>query len=109
KTKEIARRAAIPVGTLYQFFPNRDAVLMELARAQLAEFDARFRPALADASVGEGSRELLGRLLGSLRDAYVKTPGLAMLVGTTQGHRELEPIYARHNDVVAGWVAMALH
>jgi AcrR family transcriptional regulator len=39
-TNAIAARAGASVGTLYQFFPNKDAVLRSLAMRYAAEFDA---------------------------------------------------------------------
>ena len=39
-TSAIAERAGVPVGTLYQFFPNRDAVLAGLALQYLDDMEA---------------------------------------------------------------------
>src|SRR5688572_23233531 len=43
-TNAIADEAGVPVGTIYQFFPNRDAVLVALLERQLAAFDQRIEP-----------------------------------------------------------------
>ncbi len=40
-TSAIARRAGLSIGSLYQYFPNRHAVLAALARKLLGETDAR--------------------------------------------------------------------
>ena len=38
--RRIAERAGVPVGTLYQFFPDKGSVVDAVARAYIAEFDA---------------------------------------------------------------------
>src|ERR1700727_158166 len=36
-TNRIAERAGVSIGSLYQYFPNKDAILVALARRHLAE------------------------------------------------------------------------
>ena len=40
-TKEVARRARVPIGTLYQFFPGMDGLLRSLAQRNLATYNGR--------------------------------------------------------------------
>ncbi len=40
-TKEVARRARVPIGTLYQFFPGMDGLLGALARRNLDRYTGR--------------------------------------------------------------------
>lgn len=40
-TREVARRAEVPIGTLYQFFDGKQALCAELARRNLVEFLTR--------------------------------------------------------------------
>ncbi|MGW5646000.1 TetR family transcriptional regulator [Saccharopolyspora sp. NPDC003752] len=40
-TKEVARRAEVPIGTLYQFFPDREGLIGALAARNLESFLAR--------------------------------------------------------------------
>jgi AcrR family transcriptional regulator len=99
-TNAIAREAGLPVGTLYQFFPNREAILLALAEQSLEALSARFAPQLEQ---GAGL-DPIDRVIDTLRDAYVDIPGLAVLVGTTQGHPALEEVYATNNARIVGWV-----
>lgn len=50
-TRAMATRADVPVATLYQFFPNRDAILHEVLSGYLAQRDADSAEALAGMSV----------------------------------------------------------
>jgi hypothetical protein len=80
---------------------------MALAKASLDAMDERFRPLLA-AAPPRDLDDAVARLVGVLRDAYVEIPGLATLVGTTQGHPALEEVYATHNLSIVGWIGSFL-
>src|SRR5262252_9399025 len=45
-TNRIAERAGISIGTLYEYFPNKDAILIAMARQRLAEDERLVRQAL---------------------------------------------------------------
>src|SRR5947207_4379776 len=45
-TNRIAERAGVSIGSLYQYFPNKDAIVAELARRHIAEIGAVAWPAL---------------------------------------------------------------
>ncbi len=47
-TNEIAREARVSVGSLYQYFPNKDALLVEIARRHIACTVAAFDALIAD-------------------------------------------------------------
>jgi AcrR family transcriptional regulator len=46
-TNRIAEAAGLSVGSLYQYFPNKDAILVELVREHIADGSARIVAALA--------------------------------------------------------------
>ena len=48
-TNRIAEAASMSVGSLYQYFPNKDAILVELVNAHIAEGMTAVAGALADA------------------------------------------------------------
>jgi len=49
-TNRVAERAGVSVGSLYQYFPNKGALLGELMRRHMAELEHRFEAILADAA-----------------------------------------------------------
>jgi AcrR family transcriptional regulator len=48
-TNAIAERAGVSVGTLYEYFPNKEAVLIAMARRQLGEDEGEIAKVLAEA------------------------------------------------------------
>ncbi|GAA3367201.1 hypothetical protein GCM10020367_68370 [Streptomyces sannanensis] len=51
-TKEVARRARVPIGTLYQFFSGRDALLSALALRNLERYTDRLARRMAAEAPG---------------------------------------------------------
>ncbi|PPE73568.1 TetR family transcriptional regulator [Solimonas fluminis] len=116
-TARIADRAGISVGSLYQYFPNKDAILVALAERHLDDAEAQARR-LLDAAAG-GDRWPLELLLEALVAAFLalhqQHPGLHRLLyeggllpeQTRERLRQLERRYgeelaqvlARHPEV----------
>ncbi|MFC6978173.1 TetR/AcrR family transcriptional regulator [Microbulbifer taiwanensis] len=67
----VARRADIPIGSLYQFFPDRNALIARLFHAQLMATDALVMEALSGARSMAELRKILrpfpGRYTGTSR------------------------------------------
>jgi AcrR family transcriptional regulator len=51
-TKEVARRAEVPIGTFYQFFPDKQGLVRALALRNLEAFLGRVSERIADAELG---------------------------------------------------------
>jgi AcrR family transcriptional regulator len=69
---EVARRAGVSIGTLYNHFPNRGALLDAVLPAQLAEFDRLATAALADPDAWRGFTGFLdGMFVMQARDRAV--------------------------------------
>src|SRR5271165_1676775 len=51
-TNRIAERAGVSIGTVYQYFPNKDAILVALALQHLAEGTAALQPHLEALGAG---------------------------------------------------------
>jgi AcrR family transcriptional regulator len=102
-TDLIARRARVPVGTLYQFFPSKQAVFHAVVSRQLEELDRRFQPVFGAGFDAVPLATMVGRTIDALVDAYLAVPGLARLVGAAASP-ELERLYARNNARIAAWI-----
>lgn len=78
-TNRIAAAASMSVGSLYQYFPNKDSILVELVRRHIDEGTARMREELARATAGGGSvriTDLIGGLVDAMIANHAGDPGL---------------------------------
>lgn len=100
-TNAIARLARLPVGTLYQFFPNRDAVLQALLQTQLAAFDEVLWPLLAPSEDEQPLEQQIDRIVDALAKAYLQVPGLAPLMRALRSEPTFEAVSQKNNEVVA--------
>ncbi|MBB4864113.1 AcrR family transcriptional regulator [Pseudomonas nitritireducens] len=78
-TNHVAQLAGVSVGTLYQYFPNKDRVLDELARRELAQLANGVMAAL-----GERAEDSPGSRIRAVIHAAVSAYG-----GRTGAHRAL--------------------
>lgn len=102
-TNYVAERAGVSVGSLYQYFPNKDAILTALVERHLDAVDVVIRAGLADlGDLGVPLRHGVRRMLERLVDVHDANPGLTRAVETQVGQmpripeafRERERLYA---------------
>ena len=79
-TRSVAEGAGVPVASLYQYFSDRDAVLLALVERDIAEMDDQVRADLA----------------------VLRTLSIASLVETTM--RAYTKVFARRPEFVAIWL-----
>jgi AcrR family transcriptional regulator len=73
-TARIAGEAGVSVGSLYQYFPDRGAIIDALARRYMDEFE-RLMDALAERAVAERWDDLPGALIDAYAERYRTAPG----------------------------------
>jgi AcrR family transcriptional regulator len=77
-TKEVARRAQVPIGTLYQFFPGMDGLLGALALRNLERFNDRLTRRIEEEQPSD-----VGALVDLAVEEYVAmhrtTPGFGVV------------------------------
>jgi AcrR family transcriptional regulator len=74
-TNRIAAEASLSVGSLYQYFPSKDAILVELVRRHIAEGTERLLAGLAAAG-GDDLRAVLGAVVDAMIANHAGDPGL---------------------------------
>ena len=75
-TNRIAERAGVSIGTLYQYYPNKDAILVALAREHLAEGTAALQPHLERLSAGASFEDELPGIVDAMVSLHALAPRL---------------------------------
>ncbi|HTA15330.1 MAG TPA: TetR/AcrR family transcriptional regulator [Solirubrobacteraceae bacterium] len=75
-TNRIAERAGVSIGSLYQYFPNKDAILVALARQHIADSTAMLQPHLQ--RLGSSARwdDVLPDIVDAMVAMHALAPGL---------------------------------
>lgn len=68
-TNAVAQTAGVSIGTLYQYFPNKDAILDALAEREMAQISQRVLAALAEAAPRQ-PEENVRRLVNAITASY---------------------------------------
>jgi AcrR family transcriptional regulator len=105
----IARELKISVGSLYHYFPNKQAILYAMAEHWLAEYslalDAIDDQALEGFDINGFSELALGRLM----QVYREQQGMLPLVQAMCAVPELYELDANHDDMVVSRLGKMFH
>jgi AcrR family transcriptional regulator len=105
--RRIAERAGVPVGTLYQFFPDKGSVVDAVARAYIAEFDALVDGLVSSAGDGDWS-DPVGRIVDEFAALYRSHPGYVALWSGRHLSQELARADEANNQLIAAGVQRLL-
>jgi AcrR family transcriptional regulator len=75
-TNRIAERAGVSIGTLYQYFPNKDAILVALVYRHIAEGTAALGPHLQRLNCGASFEDVLPDIVHAMVAMHALAPGL---------------------------------
>ncbi|WP_234376851.1 TetR family transcriptional regulator [Streptomyces sp. TP-A0356] len=111
-TNAIAREAGVSPGTLYQFFPNKEAIAVGLGDHLLQQWLESQGRALADENIGLPLEELLDAALDPLIAFNLENPAFGVLLHgpdtpgpIAQEHSALhEASLTRIEEIVAGYL-----
>jgi AcrR family transcriptional regulator len=79
--RRLAEEAEVPVGTIYQFFTDKGAVVDALARSYIGEFDAMIELLVADAESRQWD-DVVDTVIDAAIEMYRSRPGyLAIWIG----------------------------
>jgi len=84
-TNAVAERAGVSIGSLYQYFPGKDALTLALMRREDERFDAEAAMALGESS----GREALKGFIGVCVRQQLERPVLAHLLDVEQARPPL--------------------
>ncbi len=100
-TSLIALQAGVPVASVYAYFPNKMAVVAELAREAMEEVDA-ILIALLPAEMGPGSLEAaVDSAIETVLAGYRAVPARQKLFSSIRGNATLEPVLRASDDRMA--------
>ncbi|PBC10788.1 TetR/AcrR family transcriptional regulator [Mesorhizobium sp. WSM3859] len=97
---EVAERAGVSIGSLYQFFPDKRAIVWALAERYTAESQACISAALTDVRDAEGLKQAFSELVDIYYQLFLAEPVIRDVWSGTQADkalRELELADSRAN------------
>jgi AcrR family transcriptional regulator len=107
-TKMIAQRANTAIGSLYDFFPNKETIASRLSEQYLDEMRALYEELLADELVQVPLAQLIDRLLDPLVQYHRTHPGMLALWLKSQDDPRLSAMKQDLTDVLAQKTARML-
>ncbi|RZL28974.1 MAG: TetR/AcrR family transcriptional regulator [Sphingomonas sp.] len=108
-TNAIAERAGVSVGSLYQYFPNKDAITRALIRRELEMLEA----AVMAIDVAQSASAPLSSLIAIAVDQQMQRPVLAQLLEVEEDRlcadSDVAPVRARIGDALSAILGLTLH
>ena len=95
-TNAVAATAGVSIGTLYQYFPNKQAIFDALADREIAAMSVRVMAAMEDASIATPQRRIAA-VVGAVAQSYGQRHRAHRLVAThsLRGSGRLAPLLSR--------------
>jgi len=101
--REVARRAGVPIGSLYQYFPSKTAIIRELAKRNLERVSLMLQNELDGLLVEYGGRpsplQAVNRIIDAYYNYYRDHPAATAVWAGAQADpvlRQLDAIDTRH-------------
>jgi AcrR family transcriptional regulator len=89
---EVAERAGVSIGSLYQFFPDKGAIIWALAERHTAESQACIAAALRDVTDAEGLRRAFSELVDIYYGLFLAEPVMRDIWSGTQADKALRQL-----------------
>ena len=101
-TNAVAASAGVSIGTLYQYFPNKAAILDALADREVAGMSARVVSAMRDETI-PSARERIAAVVGAVAASYggrTAAYRLTMAHSLSQGGKRMDGVLAAMRSVL---------
>jgi AcrR family transcriptional regulator len=104
-TAAIAEEAGVPIGSVYQYFPNKLAVLAELARRVMEQVDLKTASLIAEDFGILPWDQAIDRAIDATMQGYAEQPGYLQLLLNIRPTPEFRMITDESNERVAAMLA----
>jgi AcrR family transcriptional regulator len=104
-TAAIAETAGVPIGSVYQYFPNKLAILAELARRVMEEVDLKTASLIAEDFGVLPWDQAIDRAIDATIQGYAEQPGYLQLLLSIRPTPEFRAITDESNERVAAILA----
>ena len=104
-TAAIAEEAGVPIGSVYQYFPNKLAVLAELARRVMEQVDLKTTSLIAEDFGVLPWDQAIDRAIDATMQGYAAQPGYLQLLLSIRPTPEFRLITDESNERVAAMLA----
>lgn len=111
-TLAIAQRAGLSVGSVYQYFPNKEAILLELARRWLSSFPEVIekRIKVPRPTNSDEFRQEVRKLFIDTSRIYLDNATLMPVIEAISGNADLRPIQDEYDEqIIALYAAWLRH
>lgn len=108
RMSDVVERAGVPFGSLYQYFPDKTAIIGTLAERYNAIGHACVRKELEAMQGAEDLHPALGRITDGFYQMYRKEPVMAAIWHATLADRALQDIDKYDCEYLAGLLSEAL-
>ena len=105
---DVATRAGVPIGSVYQYFPDKAAILRELALRFMERVRQMLGGGLADISSRAEAIERVDALLVAYRRLFVDEPDIREVWAATQSDKDLQQLDVDDSRVNGALLADAL-
>lgn len=85
-TNRIAERAGVSIGSLYEYFPNKDAIVVALAERELDRERGALLALLTRTPAREPLADLIGRFAAAIVDLHAARPSLHRILFEEADH-----------------------